>query len=48
MYKGNTDNSGKGKIVYNTGIVKGIVRLAVEDVSGVAIKDKKSSKKNTD
>ena len=46
MYKGNAENSGKGKIVYNTGIVKGIVRLAVEDVAGVAIKDKKSSKKN--
>lgn len=48
MYKGSANNSGKGKIVYNTGIVKGIVRLAVEDVAGVAIKDKKSSKKSSD
>ena len=48
MYKGNAENSGKGKIVDKTGIVKGIVRLAVEDVAGVAIKDKKSSKKNID
>lgn len=39
----------KGKIVYNVGIVKGIVRLAVEDVEGVAIQNrKKGSKTNTD
>lgn len=39
----------KGKVVYNIGIVKGIVRLAVEDVSGVAIRYKKRTvKKSTD
>lgn len=48
MYKGNVDKSENGKVVYNTGIVKGIVRLAVEDVAGVAIQDKKSSRKSTD
>ena len=42
-------NESKGKIVYNVGIVKGIVRLAVEDVEGVAIQNKKKgSKANTD
>ena len=48
MYKGNVEKSGKGKVVYNTGIVKGIVKLAVEDVAGVAIQNKKSSKKSAD
>ena len=48
MYKGNVDKSDNGKVVYNTGIVKGIVRLAVEDVAGVAIQNKKSSKKSSD
>ena len=48
VYKHNSDES-KGKIVYNVGIVKGRVRLAVEDVEGVAIQDKKkSSKKSSD
>ncbi|MBO6264164.1 MAG: hypothetical protein J6N93_07885 [Clostridia bacterium] len=50
VYKGNVDNkAGKGKVVYNVGIVKGIVRLAVEDVAGVAMgSDKKYSKHNSD
>lgn len=38
----------KGKVVYNVGIVKGIVRLAVEDVEGVAIESKQKVKKNVD
>lgn len=38
----------KGKVVYNVGIVKGIVRLAVEDVSGVAIRNKKKTSKSSD
>lgn len=38
----------KGKVVYNVGIVKGIVRLAVEDVEGVAIETKNKIRKNTD
>lgn len=38
----------KGKVVYNVGIVKGIVRLAVEDVEGVAIESKQKVRKNTD
>ena len=36
----------KGKVTYNTGIVKGIVMLAVSDVSGVAIKKGKKDKLN--
>ena len=48
MYKGNFEKSGKGKVVYNTGIVKGIVKLAVEDVAGVAIQNKRSPKKSAD
>ncbi|MBE5742227.1 MAG: Asp23/Gls24 family envelope stress response protein [Clostridiales bacterium] len=49
VYKNNTIGSGKGKVVYNVGIVKGIVRLAVEDVEGVAIQNKKKySKKSVD
>ena len=48
VYKHNSDES-KGKIVYNVGIVKGIVRLAVEDVEGVAIQNKKKgAKTNSD
>ena len=39
-YKNNVSEK-KGKVIYNIGIVKGIVRLAVEDVSGVAIQYKK-------
>ena len=35
----------KGKVVYNVGIVKGIVHLAVEDVEGVVI-ETKGNKKN--
>lgn len=38
----------KGKVVYNVGIVKGIVRLAVEDVEGVAIESKQKVRKNAD
>ena len=41
VYKNKTVDSGKGNVVYNVGIVKGIVRLAVEDVEGVAIQNKK-------
>lgn len=48
MYKGSFEKSGKGKVVYNTSIVKGIVKLAVEDVAGVAIQNKKSPKKSAD
>ena len=48
VYKKGTDSENKGKVVYNVGIVKGIVRLAVEDVAGVAIQKKKSVKKNSD
>ena len=48
VYKHNSDES-KGKIVYNVGIVKGIVRLAVEDIEGVAIQNKKKgAKTNSD
>ena len=39
-YKNNVSEK-KGKVIYNIGIVKGIVRLAVEDVSAVAIQHKK-------
>ncbi|MBQ7643116.1 MAG: Asp23/Gls24 family envelope stress response protein, partial [Clostridia bacterium] len=42
------DEENKGKVVYNIGIVKGIVRLAVEDVAGVAIQKKKSVGKSSD
>ena len=45
VYKRRTEDDNKGKVVYNVGIVKGIVRLAVEDVAGVAIRKKK---KNSD
>lgn len=44
----NSTGERKGKVVYNIGIVKGIVRLAVEDVSGVAIRSRKKSPKNND
>ena len=44
----NSAGERKGKVVYNIGIVKGIVRLAVEDVSGVAIRSRKKSPTNTD
>lgn len=43
-YKNNVSEK-KGKVIYNIGIVKGIVRLAVEDVSGVAIQYKKRTVK---
>ncbi len=46
VYKHNSDES-KGKIVYNVGIVKGIVRLAVEDIEGVAIQNKKKGSKTS-
>ena len=48
--KGNFNNgSNKGKVTYNVGIVKGIVRLAVEDVAAVAIQNKKKAvRKSTD
>ena len=36
----------KGKVTYNTGIVKGIVALAVSEVSGVALKKGKKDKLN--
>lgn len=40
-YKRQVGDDNKGKIVYNVGIVKGIVRLAVEGVEGVAISNKR-------
>jgi uncharacterized alkaline shock family protein YloU len=46
LFKVESDES-KGKIVYNVGIVKGIVRLAVEDVEGVAIQNKKKGSKTS-
>ena len=46
-YKRQTEEENKGKIVYNVGIVKGIVRLAVEGVEGVAISNNRV-KKHTD
>ena len=49
VIKHNSGDSGKGKVVYNVSIVKGIVRLAVEDVEGVAIENnKKAVKKSYD
>jgi len=45
IYKRPSGSQSKGKVVYNIGIVKGIVCLAVEDVSGVAIQNKKRSGK---
>ncbi len=36
----------KGKVTYNTGIVKGIVALAISEVSGVALKSGKKDKIN--
>lgn len=47
IYKQNAGDSGKGKVIYNVGIVKGIVRLAVEDVEGVAIQNKKKNAKKS-
>ncbi len=41
FYKNRADGDNKGKVVYNVGIVKGIVRLAVEGVEGVAVQTKK-------
>ena len=47
-YKDNGSEK-KGKVIYNIGIVKGIVRLAVEDVAGVAIQYRKRTvRKSTD
>jgi len=42
-YKANPKSENKGKVVYNVGIVKGIVRLAIDDVPGVSIQNKKRS-----
>ena len=47
-YKKNIESENKGKIVYNVGIVKGIIRLAVEDVVGVAMQKTGRSSKNSD
>ena len=47
VYKNNFKSENKGKVVYNIGIVKGIVRLAVEDVQGVAIRNKKHTVKKS-
>ncbi len=45
----NSVSEKKGKVIYNIGIVKGIVRLSVEDVPGVAIQYRKRTvKKSTD
>ncbi len=47
--KNRVDGESKGKVVYNVGIVKGIVRLAVESVEGVAVQAKKKRvQKNSD
>ena len=41
------DNSErKGKVTYNTGIVKGIVALAISEVAGVALNTGKKGKSN--
>ena len=34
----NTETASTGKVIYNAGIVKGIVALAVSDVAGVSIR----------
>lgn len=39
IYKRNTSGQKKGKVVYNASIVKGIVALAVSEVSGVVLKN---------
>ena len=45
IYK-RTNQVKKGKVTYNTGIVKGIVVLAVSDVPGVALKKSNKDKLN--
>ncbi|MBO5926760.1 MAG: Asp23/Gls24 family envelope stress response protein [Clostridia bacterium] len=45
IYKRNNSEK-KGKVTYNTGIVKGIVALAISEVSGVAIKKGKKGQLN--
>lgn len=37
-YKQNVETERKGKVIYNAGIVKGIVALAVSDVPGASLK----------
>lgn len=48
VYNHNASENNQGKVVYNVGIVKGIVRLAVEDVEGVAIQSKNKAKKSAE
>ena len=38
-YKRFSESEGKGKVTYNAGIVKGIVVLAVSEVTGVSLKN---------
>ena len=45
IYKRNNSER-KGKVTYNTGIVKGIVALAISEVAGVALKTGKQDKVN--
>ena len=43
----NTENDRSGKVIYNASIVKGIVALAVQDVSGTSLR-KLGKKDNLD
>lgn len=45
IYKRNNSER-KGKVTYNTGIVKGIVALAISEVAGVSLKTGKQDKIN--
>lgn len=45
IYKNNNSQK-KGKVTYNSGIIKGIVALAVSEVSGVSLKKGKKDKLN--
>ena len=45
IYKNNNSEK-KGKVTYNSGIIKGIVALAVSEVSGVSLKKGKKDKLN--
>ena len=45
IYKNNNSEK-KGKVTYNSGILKGIVALAVSEVSGVSLKKGKKDKLN--
>ena len=45
IYK-RSNSERKGKVTYNTGIVKGIVALAISEVSGVSLKKGKKDQIN--